>query len=550
MPTYPETRRSIYQREILNDNGALSSLARALMQGQNTTYNSDLPIGPGDAKIREAAAFGFQTANCFSPQRTVSSTVTSIEVTRAFIPSSRGPHAVAVAAFWVELGASTSVGAIDVTDEQTGAVTTLPVTYAACGSVLTGAWLSVEVPARALTRLVVTARWTSGSSLTVAGISMYWQPLQTVVTGIDYSQPLQSRLLSQTFAASGGSYPVHALASLASWHNRMLGARPPQIMSSWLADWGRGTGAGWRTNATIGAYRVLVSEGVTQLTVAIFAKANVATGQHIYVHVDGVLQAIVTVGTSYAWNTFTVPISSSTSPATHDLRFESIASGWVVVPSVSIWETQPVPTLPSGDAVPGSFVPNDDDLVAGGRSITSAQLARLIANQAWLTRYRTARLLACDCRYTFEQYYDPTDPYALNGIAWGAKTQAVRRFPMAAQGGPIRFTHTYKSHNLGASGYSDFVVQPASTGWHRLYTDLWGTSYATEFTSVNSIGFQTVPTSQPLLTRRDANWLSQSGGSNVDVEVGARWALGYPTTIQHCGMLIEQAPLNSLAGPR
>jgi hypothetical protein len=552
--SYPTERRSFNDNEAISGSAALAGMPRALMEWQNYTYNSDLPISPCDAVIYGASEFlpwqadGASNSSP-SPQRTASSSVVSRVLSEVTLPPPRIPVAGVKVWAWVELAATDSVGEIRVYNLRNRVAYSSTVTYAACGSVLTGAWIGIDAEAQPWDQLFITAAWTSGGSLTVAGLSGYWKAATLWNSGaqafISQAHPTADRPLSSTV-------PRWLMQSA----NRFQQERAPlQFLSAYLEKWACGNLTDWvSSRVVLGAYKVLVGEKVTSLKVSIYAKSSGSTT--VLVKFDGVTKHTFTVNSgTYSWQDVSISVTggSTAAPISVTLQWGAEAATAVYVPSVSIWEESATLSLPGSETVPAAFVPNDNDDVVGRSPITSAQWARLVANMVWIWKYRGLRSLVCDSRWTASM--TTADRHAPDGGDYAV--QGVWRFRFADGPGVPRFLPHW--HGWYANWLPDSPDYPLTWSWlddsaHKADA---ATATRVQFT-YGDTGDGSTPLSAGLIAACDTTeakisppWVT----SSAQVEDYRAWQTfdGGSTSLSGtrvCGVVIEQAPLNATAGTR
>lgn len=566
--TYPTTRRAFTSDEAGSGAPLFAGLPRALMDWQNYTYNSDLPISPADAKVfGQPSMAGFTAAFSWqpwaaddvtpTPQRFLSSAygLGRLLLASVYVPPPRVPTSGVTIWVMVELGATNSVGTVEVKDVGTGAVYTAAVTYAACGSVLTGGWISVAAEVAAGGTLEVWLTRTSGGSLEATALSGYHNP-STLWDAGAFAAISQAHLVDDR--------PVHpaVIRWLMTSANRFQSERASlQFLASYLGPWAAGNEAGWdATRTRIGAYKVRVGEAVTSIRVEVEAKADAAGSRTILVKFDGsTVHTFTVTGTTYAWQGASIAVAGGTAAAVVDVElvWGEQADSYVMVPSVSIWEETATLTLPGAETVPAAFVANDNGAMAGRGDVTSAQWIRLVENMVWIWSKRGLRSLVCDNR--FSSCCQPIDHHS-PGADHESQGQRRFRFADAAVGIPRFFEQShgwwpFPGPLVPASSWAwvdeASAKASAATATRAQWLYLGSLAGAVQITPGDSSpsisGF-----TGSVVTRASPPWVT-SATSTQDYEV---WCVRDPSLAPDFagtrigGMVIEQMPLNSTAGTR
>ena len=563
--TYPTTRRVFAIEEARSAYPLLGGTVRDLMGWENYTYNADLPITPCDGKVFGGgdvsgftSAWSWQpwtTDDCSpTPQRFINSSYTgglSVMLCSVYVPPPRVPTAGIRVWVRVELGATNSVGSVEVRSAATGVVYSVAVTYAACGSVLTGAWLSIDGEVQPGDTLEVWLRRSSGGSITVVSVCGYHKAA-TLWTVSEF------KAISQAHVADDRPGHSAILRWLASSANRFQQERAPlQFLASYLGPWAAGNEAGWdATRTAVGHYKVLKGEGVTSIRVEVYAKADAAT-RTLLVKFDGsTVHTFSVTATSYGWQGASITVTGGTASSVIDVElvYGGEADGYVMVPSVSIWEETAALTLPGAETVPGAFAPNDNGSIVGGEAITSAQWAAMVANMVWLWKYRGLRALVCDSR--FSSAVQPVDHHAPGA---DHESQGVRRFRFADAAGVPRFL----AHRHGWNAPFQSALVDESWAWvdeagskasaAALTRSQWiqGSTVAGEVSLLSGGTVSGVP-GYRVTALASPPWVT-AAAQTQDYEVWAqRSANASPdvATTRICGMIIEEMPKNQTAGTR
>lgn len=557
--TYPTSRRAFTRGESIPGSPALAGIASLLAEWENYTYNSDLPITPCDGKVfGEGDASGFTASWSWqpwasgdvspTPQRFLNAAFTSgvKMLASVYVPPPRVPTSGVTIWAWVELGATNSIGALEVKDAVTGAVYSTAITYAACGSTLTGAWLSVAAEVQPGGTLEVWLRRTSGGSITAISLSGYHNPSTLWNAGawaaISQAHLTDDRPLSPT-----------GIRWLMTSANRFQAERASlQFLASYLGPWAAGNEAGWDATRTIvGKYKVRVGEKVTSIRAAIYAKADVAGSRTVLVKFDGATVHTFTVtGTSYAWQEASITIASGAGAAVIDVELDygGQADGFVMVPSVSLWEETATLTLPGAETVPAAFVANDNGAMAGRENITSAQWIRLVENMVWIWSKRGLRSLVCDSR--FSSCVQPVDHHAPGA---DHESQGIRRFRFADAAGVPRFLTHY--HGWSVSGYSPYswawIDESGSKAAAAALTRVQWIQGATIAGEVQ-VGGTSVTQGTIVQARTSPPWVTAAAQTQDYESWCARATVPTPdiTETRISGVIIEQMPKNQTAGTR
>ena len=403
--SYPAGRRTFYDGDVRNESAAIVGLARDLARWQNTTYARDLIVTPSDGAVftgSSADAKGWsygQVSSIAEPQNWIFDPALR-NYAEIFLPDPRGPFRQVRLEVYVTLQASDAVGQVVVTNTRTNVSTTLDVTYAALGSVLSG-WLYVDVDAAALDTLHVEAKWVytgGGNTLYLKGLSGYWLP--PTIVGI--TQQTWGHVDPAALIRDDGPYSTFALRWLARMSNALWYQRPLQVISRWFWGYGSGTSTDWSDyERIVGRYRVWIGPGTSQLDVRMVTRHSTST---VTLTLSGGLGSttVTPSATTASVQSATISIASPpTSGGVYELTVEVDGDPtYFEVRALSVWESSVSLSLVGGVSVPTDFVPNDDGALSGRPKILTADLQRLEENLRWLWSYRRVRHLVNDSRYT------------------------------------------------------------------------------------------------------------------------------------------------------
>jgi hypothetical protein len=402
--TYPATRRFFRDDEFRNENAAIAGVVRALAQGQNYRYASDLKVTPSDAKVFGETGWAWASSTLeWSPVRNFGSGVgyySAANIAEVTLSDPRAPAtAVRLHAYITRPASGATVGDLVVTNRTTGEVTTVAIPDAAAG------WnISATIPAEPGDVLRISATYTSGVTFIIGGICMYWDSIGLSLPGAVFNAGWSAR--SQAWAADNRPLSTAVLKWLGRMTNASVRDRPMMIAASWLYNPAAGVGAGYSTVPTVvGRYLIPVGGRTPSLTVRVRYRSSGACT--ITAALSGGDSGTITIGgagTSVASTTITF---ASVPAALYQQELTLTVNGsptYCDVQWVGVWENHSTATslaLPGGETVPANFDPNLDERMGSGSAIRSDDIARLVANEVWLWAYRRDRVLVNDCRFTY-----------------------------------------------------------------------------------------------------------------------------------------------------
>jgi hypothetical protein len=554
--SWPTSRRLFATREWANGNAALAGFWRSIAHWQNYTYDTDLALSPADPKTSTPFSFAwFLWMSVVQPSPVtwadqMPPATTTIPPLRIYVPPPRAPGASKVRVWLYARCALASAGTLQITNERSLSTSLVTVDTAALGGGgATEGWLSADVTVQAHDTLQVTFARTSGVALTdqlsLSGVSAYW--LDPAGSGVDLTAaffPISRAFFSTAYRPD----PTYVARWLGLMANRFLAHRSRlQVAASWLDEWAYGDAASQTTRTVLGRYRVLVGAGISSLRFALHMKSsNGGAPQYVTadVQVGGVSIGSTTNSptNAYTWREFSLAITPTAAVREAEVILTATAAAGqaIYMVGVSIWEETATVALAGADADPGAFVPNEDELIAGGRAMTAALRSALVDNMLWTWKNRGLRHLVSDSRHNAP--YGQTDPVT---------------------GAPVTITHTlngdaeelgeYRFRFLGASQVPRFVLYDQR--WTVLTNDEADYVWADELAQKAAAATKSrVASNGPPVDVRISRFGNFAALSAATVSI-AVWQRPFSSASDMqanriAGLMVEEAPLHESAGTR